>query len=281
VISQAFEFYAPTDVGEAVALLGERGPGAKVIAGGMSALPAMNLGLLRPETVISLTRTDGLDYVREDDGFLRIGAMTRHATIASHPLIAQQCEVLAEAARVIGDVQVRNRGTIGGSVAHADPAADYLPVLVALGAQLRLRSDKGERTVPAGEFICGVMMTEIEPSELLVELEVPTTRAPAAYVRFARLEGSFAIVNAAAVLGEAPVVVVGGATEAPVPVPLATDGSHGVSDDVLEAVGDAAYAACEDAFGDLSGDAGYRRALARVLARRAVAAAGARKGDST
>jgi len=284
MISREFEFFAPTDVGEALALLEALGESAKVLAGGMSAMPAMNLGLLRPDVVVSLNHVEGLDDVVETDDSLRIGAMTRHATVASHPLIARHCEVLCDAARIIGDVQIRNRGTIGGSLAHADPAADYLPVVIALGARFTLRSRGSERIVPAADFFRGVMRTALEPSELIVDVEVPKVDARAAYVRLARLEGSFAIVNAAAVLGEAPVVVVGGATETPVSVALGDEMNGAISDDVLQVIGQRAYAACEDAYGDLSGDAGYRRAVAGVFARRAVAAAlgrtnGTRKGD--
>src|SRR5262249_20622219 len=162
--------------------------------------------------------------------------------------------LLARAASVIGDIQVRNRGTIGGSIAHADPAADYLPVMLVLGATFRVAAASGERTVAARGFVRGVMMTELAPDELLVEIELPKLSAGAgsAYLRLARLEGSFPIANAAAVVdGGAPAVAVGGATGAPLIVDIDEwDGEGGV-----EALGRIEEAACTaaapGAFGDL------------------------------
>src|SRR5262249_23314786 len=177
VISQEFDFHAPTTVAAALDLLGANADEGKALAGGMSLVPAMNLGIARPTTVISLNPLSELDYVREDGDVVRMGARPRHARIVRADVVSARSPLLARAASVIGDVQVRNRGTIGGSIAHADPAADYLPVVLALGATFRVVSSSGERTIPARDFFRGVMATALDPGELLVEIELP--RPPA------------------------------------------------------------------------------------------------------
>jgi carbon-monoxide dehydrogenase medium subunit len=269
VISQEFDFHAPTSVAEALDVLAQNADDGKALAGGMSLVPAMNLGIARPTAVVSLNRLADLDYVRDDGDVVRIGAMTRHARIARDQLVAETLPLLARAAQVIGDVQVRNRGTIGGSVAHADPAADYLPVTLALQAAFRVASSGGARTIAAREFFRGVMATALASDELLVEIELPKPPAGAgtAYLRLARLEGSFPLANAAAVVDGGPALVaVGGTTAAPFVFEV---------DDPedLDAVEHAARERAADAFPDLAATADYRRAMAGVYARRAVAAA--------
>jgi carbon-monoxide dehydrogenase medium subunit len=280
MLSSEFEFFAPTGLADALGLLGEHG-GAKVLAGGMSMMPAMNLGILRPEVVVSFNHVGALDFVEEESGRLRIGSMVRHNRVATDPLIRRHIPILSEAAAVIGDVQIRHRGTLGGSVAHADPAADYLPVLVALDASIVVASAEGERTLAARDFFVDVMMTALGPGEAVVAIDVPKLAAGAgsAYKRFARVEGSFAIVNAAAIVEAdgGSVIVIGGATATPVLVEARLDPS-GSEEEALERAGEAAYAACEDAYGDLSGSPEYRRAMARVFARRALQQALAARG---
>ena len=275
MISQEFDFHAPTTVAEALDLLAANADDGKALAGGMSLVPAMNLGIARPTTVISLNRLSELDYVREDGDVVRIGAMTRHARIVRDDVVSGRFPLLARAASVIGDVQVRNRGTIGGSIAHADPAADYLPVVLALGATFRVASAAGGRTIAAREFFQGVMATALAPDELLVEIELPLPppHAGTAYLRLARLEGSFPLANAAAVVDGGPATVaVGGTTAAP--FVLEVDDPEAL-DDVERAAREAAV----DAFPDLAATAEYRRQMAGVYARRAVEAAlGERKG---
>jgi carbon-monoxide dehydrogenase medium subunit len=269
MISQEFEFHAPSTVAEAVGLLAANAEDGKVLAGGMSLVPAMNLGIARPTAVISLNRVSELDYVRDDGDVLRIGAMTRHVRIETDPVIAGAFPLLGRAASVIGDVQVRNRGTIGGSVAHADPAADYLPVMLVLGASFKVASSSGERTIAARDFFQGVMATALEPEELLVEIELRKLPAGTgtSYLRLARLEGSFPLANAAAVVDGGPAVVaVGGTTAAPFLVEVESPES-------LDAVEEAAREAAGGAFDDLAATADYRRAMAGVYARRAVEAA--------
>ena len=269
MISQEFEFHAPSTVVEAVGLLAANAEDGKVLAGGMSLVPAMNLGIARPTAVISLSRVSELDYVRDDGDVLRIGAMTRHVRIETDPVIVAAFPLLGRAASVIGDVQVRNRGTIGGSVAHADPAADYLPVMLALGAAFKVASSSGERTIAARDFFQGVMATALAPEELLVEIQLPKLPAGTgtSYLRLARLEGSFPLANAAAVVDGGPAVVaVGGTTAAPFLVEVE-------SPEALDAVEEAAREAAGGAFDDLAATADYRRAMAGLYAKRAVEAA--------
>jgi aerobic carbon-monoxide dehydrogenase medium subunit len=284
MLSKEFHFHSPRQLTEALKLLADYGAEAKVLAGGMSLMPAMNLGLTRPGAVVSLNHVSDLDYVEEGQESLKIGAMVRHDRVAADPLIGRFCPFLSEAASVIADVQIRSRGTIGGSLAHADPAADYLPIMIALDATLKVASSDGERTIKAREFFVDIMRTELEPTEALVEIEVPKLErhSGSAYVRLARVEGSFAIVNAAAIVGDgSPVVAIGGATAVPVLADVSGSATNGLSEDALKEISEAAYEACEDAYGDLSGSAEYRRALARVYARRAVEAAAARRGHES
>lgn len=273
MLSTEFQFFAPTELSEALGLVAEHGEGAKVLAGGMSMLPAMNLGILRPDTVVSLNHIRSLDYVDDAGDHLRIGAMVRHERVVQDPLIRQHVPFLSEAAALIADVQIRHRGTIGGSVAHADPAADYLPVMVAANATVKLASTRGERTMKANDFLVDVMITSLEQGEVLAELQVPKLAAgsTSSYARLARVEGSFALVNAAAVVTDGrPTIAIGGATAAPVLVETSVDLSGGASADAIDEIGEAAFRACEDAHGDLHASPEYRRELARVYAKRVV-----------
>lgn len=267
-----YEFYAPTTLSDALYLM-DHHPGAKPLSGGMSMVPAMNLGLFRPEVVVSLNHVAGLAEINDEGDVLRLGGMVRHHHVATSSLVHRHAPLLAEAAGLIADVQVRHRGTIGGSVSHADPAADYLSVLGALDARITVASMRGERTIAAREFFVDVLSTALEPSELVVSIVVPkiVEGASCAYARLSRVEGSFALVNAAAIVTGARVVAaVGGTTAVPALIDISRDPDTGDSDGLLVRVGDAAFEACADAFGDLNGSAGYRRAMARVFARRAV-----------
>jgi len=266
MISQEFDFHTPTTVAEALELLAANAEDGKALAGGMSLVPAMNLGIARPTAVVSLNRLSVLDYVRDEGDVVRIGAMTRHARIVRDEVVATYFPLLAKAASVIGDVQVRNRGTIGGSIAHADPAADYLPVVLALGATFLVASTGRERRIQTREFFQGVMSTSLAPGELLVEIELPKLPAGTgtSYLRLARLEGSFPLANAAAVVDGGPATIaVGGTTGAP--FVLEVD-----DPEALAEIERAAREAATDAFPDLAATAEYRRQMAGVYARRAV-----------
>ncbi len=274
MIANEYVYHRPRERAEVLALLAELGFDAKLMAGGMSLVPVMGLGLIAPEALISLNHVAGLDGVEDRGDHLRLGAMTRHATVAADPAVREHAPLFAAAAACIGDVQIRNRGTLGGSLAHADPAADYLPVALVCGARLVVEREGETRTVDASDFFYGLMTTALAAEELLVAVEIPKTPADTrvAYQRLHRVEGSFPIVSAAAAAaGDGSLrLALGGVGPGPVSVDLG-----GARADDLERVSDAAYEASRDAFGDLNGDADYRRAMARVYAKRVVAATAA------
>jgi len=278
MITQEFEFRSPDKLEDALTLLADGGGDVKLLSGGMSLMPMMALGLVRPRVVLSLNRIDGRGYVREDRDVLRIGAGTRHHEVQRDPLVARHCAVLAEAAAFIGDVQVRNRGTVGGSLAHADPAADYSPVLTAAGARMIVRGKKGEREIAADKFFTNLMETALGPDEILIEVVVPKLGAArGAYTRLHRVEGNFAIVNAAAILGEGNArIAIGGVGPTPVALDVSTELARGASAEALEAVARRVHAACADAPADLNASAEYRREMAALFASRALAVAAGR-----
>ncbi|MEM9489802.1 MAG: FAD binding domain-containing protein, partial [Myxococcota bacterium] len=174
-----FEYRRPDTVDEAVALLAEHGDEAKILAGGQSLIPTMNFRLAQPALLIDIGRLTDLDYIRRGEdrdgpaGGVRIGALTRQRTAERSSLIAERVPLIAEAMPHVAHVQIRNRGTVGGSVAHADPAAELPVLLVALGGEIRARSSRGERTIAAGDFFTGLLDTALEPDELHIDLAVP------------------------------------------------------------------------------------------------------------
>ena len=275
MITQEFEFRSPDKLEEVLKILDGGGEDIKILSGGMSLMPMMALGLVRPRIVLSLNRIEGRNYVREDRDALRIGAGTRHFEILGDPLVARHCSPLAEAAAFIGDTQVRNRGTIGGSLAHADPAADYSPVLVAADARIIARSSRGEREIPADKFFTNLMETALKPDEILAEVIVPKLgSASGAYTRLHRVEGNFAIVNAAAILGDRSArVALGGVGTTPVALDLSAELARGINDESLEAIARRVRAACADVPSDLNATPDYRRQMAALYAQRAISAA--------
>jgi CO/xanthine dehydrogenase FAD-binding subunit len=195
----AFEYAAPATVEEAVGLLGEE---AKPLAGGQSLVPMLNFRLARPELVVDINGLSELEHVRHDDGLLRIGALTRQATLERDETLARGWPLLRLATRLVGHPQIRNRGTVGGSVAHADPTAELPVALLALDARFVARSPRGERRLPADELFLGPLTTALESDELLVEIEVPAPPpgAGAGFAEYARTHGDFAIAGAAALV---------------------------------------------------------------------------------
>jgi len=273
MIPQPFEYSAPSTLQEAFELIagGER----KVLAGGMSLIPLMKLRLASPEHVVDLGRVPDLNQITEAGGVLHIGATATHHDLESSPLIRGRCPLLAEAASQIGDIQVRNRGTIGGSLAHADPAADYPASLLALEAQVRLASAKSERTVYAGDFFLDPFTTAIEPGEIIVQVLVPAEAGKEGY-RYEKLPhpaSGFAIVGVAARIvksdGKIAFARIGitgmgpHAFRALAAEKLLEDGAP-----VEKAV--ATIGQGEEANSDLYASADYRRHLARVRAKRAI-----------
>jgi len=282
MIPQVFDYSAPTTLDEALDLL--QG-GAKPLAGGMSLIPMMKLRLAAPEQLVDMGRIKELNYIREESGTLRLGAMTTHYEVESSALVRAKCPLLAETAAAIGDVQVRNMGTIGGSVAHADPAADYPAALQALEAKFAIKGARSERTVTAADFFQEAFTTALEPGEIVREVIVPV-EAPGAgtsYQKMVQPASGFAMVGIAVRLqrsgGKINSVRIGvtglsnhsyRATAAE----KALEGKSGSASEVQNAA--ALVTEGADANADLHASADYRRHLAVVYATRALVAALAR-----
>lgn len=201
-----FSYEAPGSVDEAVAMLAEHGEDASVLAGGQSLVPLLNFRMARPEVLVDINRVPDLSGLRTDDGALRIGAVTRDSALERSAAVARGWPLLGEALRHVGHPAIRNRGTVGGSAAYADPAAELPTVLAALDARLRVRSVRGVRVLEAESFFLGHLTTALEPDELLAEIEVPAL-APCtgtAFAEYARLHGDFALAGAAAVVTVGP-----------------------------------------------------------------------------
>lgn len=197
-----FDYYDPQTVAEVLALLQEHGDNAKLLAGGQSLIPVLNMRLAKPKVLIDLNRVENLSYMRLEDEVLAIGAMTRHAALERSPLIGQYQPLLRDAERHIGHVQIRNRGTIGGSLAHADPASELPAVMVALGATMRIAGPSGHRDVAAEDFFLMYFTTCMQPDEMLVEIRVPImpARSGHAFEELARRHGDFALAGVACLL---------------------------------------------------------------------------------
>ncbi len=195
----AFEYLRPTCVEEAMDLLRRHGENAKLLAGGQSLVPMMKLRVARPKYLIDIHRIAGLHYIREEGGSIRIGATTRHVDVEGSALIREKIPMLAEAAGEIGDAQVRNRGTIGGGLAEADPVGDYGPVALALGARIKCIGPRGERELAAADFFTFAYTTALEPEEILTEVvfPLPHKRSAGVYVKLEKVAGDFAIAAAA------------------------------------------------------------------------------------
>jgi aerobic carbon-monoxide dehydrogenase medium subunit len=265
VIPAAFEYQRAGSVDEAVALLG-RDEEVKLLAGGHSLIPAMRLRFSRPSFLVDIGRLDDLRYVREDGDRIAIGALTRHADLVRDPLLAQHCALLGEAAALIGDPQVRHRGTIGGSVAHADPASDLGTILLALDAELVAHGADGERTIPAAEFFTGPFENALGQQEMLTEIRVP--KCAGVYLKHVRRAHDWATVGVVAARVDGRVQV--GLTSMG-PTPLRARGveaalAGGASP--ADAAAHAADGAVPPA--DASASSEYRTHLAQVLVRRAL-----------
>lgn len=274
MIPAAFDYARATSVDEALSLLAEHGDEAKLLAGGHSLLPLMKLRLAQPSVLIDVGRLDELKGIRDDGDQIVIGALTRHHDVEHSELLKAQVAILPEATGQVGDSQVRHRGTIGGSLAHADPASDLPAVVLALGGSLVARSAaRGERTIPAADFFTGFLESALEPDELLTEVRVPKgPEAGHAFVKFNRRAQDWAIVGVAAVHN--------GTTG----VGLVNMGSTPLRATAVEAAlasgasaADAAERAAEGAEpqADLNASVEYRTHLVKVLVRRALEAAGA------
>lgn len=271
-----FEYHAPRTVEEALALLDRYGGDAKVLAGGQSLVPLLNFRLVRPAALVDLNRIPALAGIEERDGTLAFGAMTRQRAVERSPVVARRLPLLHEATRWVGHLPIRSRGTIGGSLAHADPSAEYPTVLAALGGEVVARSPRGERVVTAEALFETYLTTSLAADEILVEVRIPASPAGAgsAFEEFARRHGDFAIVGIAAVVardGGALRVRLAAGGAAPTPLRLRA------AEEIVEAGGQEAIAAAADRAralvrpdADVHASADYRRHLTSVLTARAL-----------
>ena len=275
-----FDYFDPATVEEALDLLKEYGEDAKILAGGQSLVPLLNFRLARPQVLVDINRIKDLDYVRENNGTLAIGAMTRQRTLETSEIIRSKCGLLTDAAELIGHPQIRNRGTVGGSLVHADPTAELTAIARALDAQMKIRSSEGERTVPAKDFFITVMTTVLEPSELLVEVEFPVLAPSAgwAFEEFVLRHGDFAVVGVTSVVTldaeqtctEVRLAAIG-VDEIPFRDPEIEELLQGqkITDSLLDEVA-AQMSEKVDPFSDLHATAEQRKHLAGVLAKKTI-----------
>ena len=286
MIPGPFDYHSPATLDEALALLGEHG-GAKLLAGGQSLIPAMRFRLAQPEVLIDLNRIGGLEYVREENGRLLIGALTREAMLEESSEVQRHFPLLADAAQVIADPLVRNLATVGGNLAHADPANDHPAVMLAYGAEVVARGPGGERVIAIDDFFVDLFTTSLEPNEILTEIRIP--RPPAgsggAYLKIERKVGDYAVAAVAAQItldGDTVTKARLGLTNLSMVPMRATDAESELagkplSDETLAAAGRAAAAQC-DPSADLRGSVEYKKEMARVMTARALEKAVARTG---
>ena len=274
-----FDYHAPTSVDEALALLQRYAGDAKILAGGQSLVPLLNFRLSRPAALVDLNRIPALAYIKEEGGQVRLGAMTRQRTIEFSPVVKERLPLLAEATRWVGHLPIRTRGTIGGSIAHADPSAEYPAVLTALEGQVVARGPGGERVIAAKDLFQTYLTTSLGADEILVEVRMPAMPAGAGYAleEFARRHGDFAIVGIAAmIVRQGPrctMARLATAGTGPVPVRLRAAEEilerDGLGEAAIEAAARrAAELVSPDA--DIHASADYRRHLTGVLTKRAI-----------
>jgi aerobic carbon-monoxide dehydrogenase medium subunit len=280
MIPNQFDYVAAKSLDEALSLLGKHKDDAKLLAGGHSLVPAMKLRLAQPKVLIDISRIKDLSYIREEKGEIRIGSMTTHYHIESSDLLRRVCPLLPETAQHLGDMQVRNKGTIGGSLAHADPAADWPAAVIALDAELVVARDKGERVGKADKFFVDMLTTALEPGEILREIRfhVPQGRVGQCYLKFRHPASGFAVVGVAVSLtldggGKCQSAGVGITGVSPRPY-RATGVESALKGTTLDgkSLSSAAAHASEgvDANSDLFASGEYRRHLAEVYTRRAL-----------
>ena len=282
-----FAYECPSDVAEAVALLAAQGGDARPLAGGQSLVPLLNFRLARPAVLVDLNRIETLSRIRVSDGALRIGAMARQAAVEADPDVASGWPLLTEAIGHIAHPQIRNRGTVGGSLAHNDPAAELPAVMLALDAEMSAQGPQGQRTIAARDFFAGTMETALGADELLTEIAVPALPEGAGwgFQEAARRQGDFALVAVAILLrstGSGQIdarVVVTGTGDGPARMRSAEAvlAERGADGDAGEAAGNAAAEAC-DAADDPHAPAWYRQRLVAALTRRACRDAAMRMG---
>jgi len=284
-----FEYFDPRTVEEAVSLLREHGEDAKILAGGQSLMPLLNMRMARPEALVDLSRVEGLEYIRESEGSLAIGAMTSKRAVERSGVVKTRQPLLHAATLLIAHPQIRNRGTVGGSMAQADPAAEYPAVALALDAEMRAMGPDGERTIKADDFFVSYLTTALEPVEVLTEVRFPVLSDGTgwAFQEISRRHGDFAMAGAAVTLSversgrcrEARIVLFGvGST------PIRSRGAEqmlvgeALGETLLETAGRKAGEDLAEPLSDVHASADFRRHLAEVLTRRALGEALARAG---
>ncbi|MGE0126957.1 MAG: xanthine dehydrogenase family protein subunit M [Blastocatellales bacterium] len=286
MIPNNFEYFAPATIEEALKLVDQHGDDCKILSGGHSLVPVLKLRLAAPAVIVDIGRIKELKTIKVDGDTIRIGANATHAEITANADLKKHCPLLCETAAQIGDQQVRNRGTIGGSLTHADPAADWPAAILALDAEIITRSSNGERTIKAVDFFVDVMTSAVEPNEIVTEIRVPKPAQPnaAVYLKVPQSASGFAVVGIAAQLkitnGTCEDVSIGVTGLAPkafraASVEAALRGKA-IDDATLGAAAARCDAEAEDAMEDIHASGDYRRHLARVYARRAVQAAAAK-----
>lgn len=285
-----FDYFAPTAVDETLTALAQHGDAAKVLAGGQSLVPLMNMRLARPEVIVDINRVAELDYVRSRNGGLVFGALTRQRQLERQPLFRERFPVLVEVAEQIGHFQIRNRGTIGGSLAHADPASELPAAMSALEAEFELRSARGSRTVAPAEFFVTYLTTALEPDELLTEIHIPALPpgTGASIYEVSRRHGDFALVGVIALLvPDASGGIASGriALFGVNPVPVRPAEAERVlagqtpSEELFRQAGALASKDLEPD-GDIHASAEYRKEVSAVVVRRALVVAAARMGSA-
>ncbi|MBI1762178.1 MAG: xanthine dehydrogenase family protein subunit M [Acidobacteria bacterium] len=286
MIPSNFAYHAPDTLETALQLLDQHADDVKILSGGHSLLPVLKLRLAAPAVLVDIGRIAALRAIKIENGVIRLGANATHAAIAASAEIKQHCPLLAETAAQIGDPQVRNRGTIGGSLTHADPAADWPAAMLALNAEIVVRSSSGERAIQAADFFVDMLTSAVEPNEIVTEIRVPVPAQPkaAAYLKVAQSASGFALVGVAVQLklnnGQCEEISIGVTGLAPKAyrAKAVEDALRGKTLDAaaIRAASGQADADASDALGDIHASADYRRHLSRVYAQRAINAARSR-----
>jgi aerobic carbon-monoxide dehydrogenase medium subunit len=288
MIPPAFEYLCPKTIPEAITLLQQHGEDAKILSGGQSLIPMMKLRIARPGYLIDINRISGLAYIKEQDGFLKIGGLTREAELEASPLIRSRYPILIDTAHVIADPQVRNLATVAGNLAHGDPANDHPATMLALDAQVVATGPRGERVIPIEEFFLSLFSTALQPDEILTEIRIPLAlpRSGGAYFKLERKVGDFATAAVAAQVtldssSAIQKVGIGLTNVGPTPIKVQKAENFLLGKKLDEAnIRQAAQLAADDAqpSSDLRGPAEYKKALTKELAKRALARAGERAG---
>ena len=288
MIPGAFDYFAPSTLPEAIALLQQHGEDAKLLAGGHSLIPLMKLRLAEPAYLIDINRIDGLAYIKEEEGELRIGALTREADLDASALVRARYPLLADTARVIADPLVRNMATVGGNLAHADPANDHPATMLAYGARVVATGPRGERIIPIADFFVGLFATALTPDEILTEIRIPmpSPLSGGAYVKLERKVGDYATAAVAAQItldegGACQYAGVGltAVDSTPIKAARAEAALRGrpLDDANIRAAAQIASEEC-DPTADLRGSAEYKRAMIKELTKRALTKARERAG---